>query len=137
MNGNNYVRSTEIFGILPLSSHLRESLSILPYHYQFALDRKIRHSYLAVRQQTRAAVLPIHTRPERSLFKAMLADPQGPFSGRKEPNWIELANIWSGHVDGVLIFYKVCICGLHRRSVYLIYLTQASGTPEKPLEDME
>ena len=117
VNGNNYVRSTEVFGILPLSDQFRASLSMLPHHPQFAKDQHIRHGYLAAHQNTRVAVLPIHTTAERALFKALLADSEGLFSGRKEPNWIELAKKWNGHGDGVNIFYKVSVkwitCGCH------------------------
>ncbi|KAG6894804.1 hypothetical protein C0992_004572, partial [Termitomyces sp. T32_za158] len=107
VNGNNFVRSTEVFGILPLPPDFRMKLGMLVYHSQFAREGKIRHDYLAQRQNTRMAILPIHTQHERGLFRLLMAKSDGPFSGRSEPNWICLAEEWNGHANGSTIFYKL------------------------------
>jgi hypothetical protein len=87
VNGNNFVRSTEVFGLLPLPEELRVNLGMHPFHAGFSRDHKIHHHYLAMRQNTRVTVLPIHTPAERGLFKLLLSETQGAFSGKKEPNW--------------------------------------------------
>ena len=108
VNGDNYVRSTEVFGILPLPDNFRDNLGMLVYHPHFAKDKNIRHHYLAIKQNTRMAVLPIHTKPERALFRLLVANAQGLFSGNRQPNWQVLASQWASHSDGLHIFYKVC-----------------------------
>lgn len=80
---------------------------MLAYHPQFAKDRKMRHAYLAIKQNTRIAVLPIHTQAERALFRLLIADLFGLFSRNKEPNWQALATQWATHSEGIKIFYKV------------------------------
>jgi hypothetical protein len=109
VNGNNFVRSTEVFGILPMPEQLRDNVGMTPYNPQFAQEHKIHHQYLAMRQNTQFAVLPIHTKAERALFKLLLNEAQGVFTGRKEPNWPNLAARWSTHSDGINIFFKVCL----------------------------
>ncbi|KAG6848519.1 hypothetical protein H0H93_016335 [Arthromyces matolae] len=107
VNGNNFARSTEVFGILPISGDFCTRLGMLVYHPEFAREFKIRHQYLALRQNTRVAILPIHTPDERGLFKLLLANPDGPFSGRTEPNWMDVAAQWNNHANGLTIFYKL------------------------------
>lgn len=80
---------------------------MLVYHAGFASEQKIRYRDLARRQNTRVTILPIHTKAERALFKMFIAKTQGLFAGRKEPNWIEFAKLWSDHADGINVFYKV------------------------------
>lgn len=86
------------------------------------------------------AVLPVHTRSERALFKLLLADPQGLFAGRKEPNWIDVAKLWSSHADGISIFYKVsCLSigySLQQRAFTDFFPSLAGRASEEPLEDL-
>jgi hypothetical protein len=109
VNGNNFIQSTEAFGILPLPMEQHNKLSMLIFNPQFATGTKLRHRYLAEKQNTRIAVLPVHTKSERLLFKALLLSPQGSFAAADhEPNWQDLAREWNTHGDGREIFYKVC-----------------------------
>lgn len=107
INGDAYVRSKETFGILPLSSHARTEMTMQTYDPQFAQAQKMRHQYLASKQLTKFAVLPVHTREEKSLFRMFVGDPKGLFSGPHEPKWLALTAKWSSHADGRNIFYKV------------------------------
>ena len=52
VNGDQYVRSREIFGILPLPETFRQSLRMLVYHPNFTTEKRIRHQYLAIKQNT-------------------------------------------------------------------------------------
>lgn len=101
------MRSTEIFGILPVAKPTRTRLGLLDFHPGFAEKKKTKHTYLAKKQNTRVAVLPIHTKAERWLFAFLVSDTHGLFSGRNEPNWEAVAVRWAGHSDGITIFYKV------------------------------
>ena len=80
---------------------------MLVYHPNFATEKRIQHQYLAIKQNTQVAVLPIHTKVEHALFKLLIADLNGLFAGKKEPDWQAVAAQWSGHADGIAIFYKV------------------------------
>ena len=64
VNGREYERSTESFGVLPLDESARSRFGMLIYHPTFAIEKKIRHHYLAKMQHTHIAVLPIHTSHE-------------------------------------------------------------------------
>jgi hypothetical protein len=109
VNGNDYERSGESFGILPLSEATRVKLGMLAYHPNFARDKKIRHRYLAQQQKTRMAILPVHTTEERALFRLLVQRSDGLFSGPNQPNWVAVAVEWNKASNGVHIFYKVCI----------------------------
>ena len=80
---------------------------MLPYHDAFAKQQKIRHQHLAQQQHTRVAVLPVHTPSERALYRLLVKQPNGLFSGKTQPNWVTVAVEWSRHCDGIHIFYKL------------------------------
>ncbi|SJL13797.1 uncharacterized protein ARMOST_17245 [Armillaria ostoyae] len=107
VNGGDYEPSAESFGILPLSTPVQEKLGMLPYHYNFAVDTKMRHHQLAWHQGTRIAILPIHTPEERAVFRALVKQPNGEFSKPTKPNWITVARKWMSYCDGVKVFYKL------------------------------
>ena len=67
------MRSTEIFGILPVAKPTRTRLGLLDFHLGFAEKKKTKHTYLAKKQNTRVAVLPIHTKAERWLFAFLVS----------------------------------------------------------------
>ena len=106
VNGNNYQRTTESFGILPFDGAAQNCLSMLPYHHTFALEQKVRHRYLSERQGTRFSVLPIHTQSERALFQ-LYARSSHHFTSAQGPNFAALAREMNAHADGLTIFYKV------------------------------
>lgn len=107
VNGNKYLESEESFGVLPIAEDIQTKLGMLAYHPGYATTMKIRYPYLAARQGTRTAVVPIHTKAERILFKMLIHETNGLFAGKREPNWDTVAVRWAGHSDGVNIFYKV------------------------------
>lgn len=106
VNGNNYQRTSESFGILPFDGAAQNRLSMLPYHHTFALEQKVRHRYLSERQRTRFSVLPIHTQSERALFQ-LYARSSHHFTSAQGPNFAALACEMNAHADGLTIFYKV------------------------------
>jgi hypothetical protein len=110
INGDNFLRSTEAFGILPLPEQQCEKLGMLVYNANFAKMMKSRREYLVRKQNTQMAVLPVHTKFERMLFKALILSLE--CIGKCEPGWEALAQEWNSHCDGKDIFYKV------RRSGY-------------------
>ena len=56
-------------GSFPIAEDIQTKLGKLAYHPGYATTLKIRYPYLAARQGTRSAVVPIHTKAERTLFK--------------------------------------------------------------------
>jgi hypothetical protein len=63
---------------------------------------------LVEKQNAQVAVLPVHTKPERLLFKALLLSRQGAFLVAEcEPDWLNLAQEWNAHGNGQTIFYQV------------------------------
>ncbi|OBZ76307.1 hypothetical protein A0H81_03601 [Grifola frondosa] len=107
VNGNDYERSAESIGILPLSDSARAQLGMLPFSADFVLKQKPQHAHLAKQQQTLIAVLPLHTREERALYRMLIKTRSAHFMGRTQPNWVALANEWSQQSDGIHIFYKL------------------------------
>lgn len=85
VNGSNYIHSEEVFGILPIPSDMRE--------------------HLASQQNTLNAVVPVHTKAERGLFKLLVSHLA--IAEKHQPNWETMAVQWSSHTDGKTIFYKV------------------------------
>ncbi|KIO15548.1 hypothetical protein M407DRAFT_13243, partial [Tulasnella calospora MUT 4182] len=102
VNGNNYARSEEYFGILPVME--LDWYEMVPYVVEHSTDQKTRHDHLARLQGTLVAVLPVCTETERSLFSLMC---HAQAVDGKEPDWVEFARLWSRHADGRTIFYKL------------------------------
>lgn len=109
VNGNKYQCSKEIFGVLPLPHSQRDRLGMHSFNHGYAKGINIRHRYLAMVQNTLVAVLPVHTKAERALFRGLVSEPEGLFKNSKPPSWETVAGRWSEHVDGREIFYKVSI----------------------------
>ncbi|KAM6501786.1 hypothetical protein JOM56_001763 [Amanita muscaria] len=109
VNGNKYQRTQEMFGVLPLPKSQKDRLGMHDFNSNFSAATKTRHQYLAYQQNTLTAILPVHTKAERALFRALVIDmsSNGLFSGRKQPNWENVAGRWSQHADGREIFYKL------------------------------
>jgi hypothetical protein len=103
-NPNLYQPSGETFGIQPISRQIQAAAGLVPFHH--ALDAKRSHSFLAARQQTRIAVLPIHTTPEKALFSQLM---KGQTSGK--PKWGQVVIEWNRAAEDNAdreIYYKVC-----------------------------
>lgn len=64
------------------------------YQDDYAKGCKIKHNYLVRHQQTLVAILPIHTTEEKALYHLLIKSVTGQFAGRKQPNWVALAQEW-------------------------------------------
>ncbi|KAJ7586925.1 hypothetical protein C8J56DRAFT_1051224 [Mycena floridula] len=92
VNGNLYVPTTEIQGILPIPASVRASCGMEEFDPN---TPKQPHHFLASLQQTRKAVLPIHSKEERALFREFIAkNPIHPGSSG-EPAWHILVRAWN------------------------------------------
>ena len=109
VNGNDYVRATKIFGLLPVTETTRKQYNMQSYLREYALREKIKHHYLARQQQTRFAILPVHTSEERGLYCLLAKQRNGFFDGPNQPNWLAVTVEWSRFADGKHIFYKVLV----------------------------
>ncbi|KAH7919165.1 hypothetical protein BV22DRAFT_1051234 [Leucogyrophana mollusca] len=87
-NVNDFAKTTESFGILPLSDDVQKKLGMLCYHPDYAHKHRIPHQYLAKKQGTRMAVLPVHTVQEKALFRLLMKNNTGHFTGRSLPNFL-------------------------------------------------
>ena len=63
------------------------------------------YMFLASRQNTAYAIVPIHTRDERVMFASIITD-KFPLHLTKPINFDEFTRIWSEGVNGITIFYK-------------------------------
>ncbi|KAG1904896.1 uncharacterized protein F5891DRAFT_717553 [Suillus fuscotomentosus] len=109
LNGNDFEPANESFSILPVAAATRAKLGMSQYRDDYAKGCKIKHEYLARHQQTLVAILPIHTVEEKALYRLLIKSVTGQFAGRKQPNWVALAQEWQHHANGTHIFYKVHI----------------------------
>ena len=107
VNLDNYARTHEPFGLLPLNNRTRQHGSMLPFDANFLKQHpKTRHQFLSGLQGTQFAVLPIHTGEERSLFQSLTRS-SPLFVGAQQPDFAALALLFNSHAHGTNIFYKV------------------------------
>jgi hypothetical protein len=88
-----------------LARHLEFKTAAGLAPFNSALDSKRAHSFLAARQQTRLAVLPIHTTAERALFSQLM---KSQTTGK--PPWGKVVLDWNRAAEenpNGEIFYKV------------------------------
>ena len=64
VNGNQYIQTSKVFGILPIPTMLIESAIMLPSDTN---NPPKKYPYLACRQGTQFAVLTLHTNDEKAL----------------------------------------------------------------------
>ena len=107
VNGNDFVKAEIIFGVLPHNETTRLQYNWQPHDPNLVKARQLHHDKLARQQQTRYAVLPIHTQAERDLFQ-LFSQTSPLFTNQATPQWVALAGSWAEHCDGKSIFYKVC-----------------------------
>ncbi|XP_006463087.1 hypothetical protein AGABI2DRAFT_152387 [Agaricus bisporus var. bisporus H97] len=107
VNGDLYVPTKEVIGILPIPDDVRTSSGMVSY--RFALNEKQKHSFVARMQNTRRAVLPVHTPAEQQLYQKLMETNTvfSPKSG--EPQWREAVVIWNQLADGTSdeVYYKL------------------------------
>jgi hypothetical protein len=105
VNGNLYVQTTEVFGILPIPDPVQAFSGILKYDEQIKPQQ---YAYLASKQATRFAVLGVHTSDEKTLFsRFMLTEPV--FMKEGGPDWPTAVRKWNEASNGRNIFYKVFV----------------------------
>ncbi|KAJ7246127.1 hypothetical protein B0H12DRAFT_1235640 [Mycena haematopus] len=78
VNGNLYVPTKEVAGVLPIPDDVRLKSGMA--QFEQSLHSKQRHRYLAALQGTRKPVLPIHSTPEKHLFRELMATNPSNFS---------------------------------------------------------
>lgn len=105
VNGNLYVATTEVAGVLPVPPKIRELSGMASFNP--TLDFQQSHAYLASLQGTQKPILPVHSSKEYQLFQTLLRE-NSAFNSPSGPNWKQAVKAWN-HVadqtDG--IFYKV------------------------------
>jgi hypothetical protein len=108
VNGNLYVPTTEVLGILPIPEDIRRDCAMAPYDP--LLHRSQKHYFLAEMQGTRKPILPIHTLAEKQLWRELINGNSAfsPISG--EPRWSDAVKIWNSKAEEqVNVAYKVFI----------------------------
>jgi len=94
VNGNYYIKSDEVAGILPIPSDVRTSSGMLEY-FPGAEQKKSQHSFLAIKQGVKKAALPIHNVFERDLFRKLMRE-NPVFSSRNGlPDWKAAVKVWN------------------------------------------
>lgn len=63
------------------------------------------YEFLALCQGTKYAVTPVHTEQEKTLYHELISQ-LAATSNRRNPNFLELSQLWTSRCDGVGIFYK-------------------------------
>ncbi|KAI8136866.1 hypothetical protein BJV82DRAFT_675472 [Fennellomyces sp. T-0311] len=88
------------------ASETIEHAAQISAHLAISLTKQTdnQYEYLAQKQGTKYAIVPIHTKEEVSLFKGFLENDKR-FRDTK-PNWDLLAQEWSKKANGINIFYK-------------------------------
>jgi hypothetical protein len=106
VNGNLYIPTTEVLGILPIPESIRVGSAMRPYDAAF--DRRQKHSFLARIQGTHKPILPIHTSAEKKLFRDLMNSNSAFSSISGEPRWENAVKDWNLRADGMDdISYKV------------------------------
>lgn len=108
VNGNLYIKTNEIAGILPIPKSIQDKVGLQSYDPQ--LHSKQLHAFLAMKQGTRKPVMPIHASAEHKLFRQLLpkvlAEVKGDFSSEKD--WETFVRAWNQHAnESPQITYKV------------------------------
>ncbi|KAG2191718.1 hypothetical protein INT47_004705 [Mucor saturninus] len=127
-NALDFCSSDEVFGICPISNDLMKTLCV-ENNNTLALGtsdlintgdtclsdvallllpstkraNNSRFEYIACKQHTKYAILPVQTSEEKALFEDILVDN---YQSSAEPNWSQFASRWNSSADGIAIFYK-------------------------------
>ncbi|PPR06280.1 hypothetical protein CVT24_000821 [Panaeolus cyanescens] len=105
-NGNLYIQTSERIGIVPVPSDVRLASGMAQYNHN--IDNKRPQSYLARKQGTRKAILPIHTPTEQELFKELMKTNTAFNSRTTGPVWKLAVKEWNAHADKQdEIYYKL------------------------------
>ncbi|KAF8186025.1 hypothetical protein BJ912DRAFT_803788, partial [Pholiota molesta] len=102
--------TTEVAGVLPIPSHVREMSGMLAYEPSLDSPRQSgqQHQFLASLQGTRNAILPIHSPLEKELFRNLLKEHKAFNSSTAGPDWKQAIKVWNRHANDTKgIFYKL------------------------------
>ncbi|KAJ3816731.1 hypothetical protein F5880DRAFT_1618992 [Lentinula raphanica] len=89
INGNFYLPTTEVTGILPIPEKIRRDSGMLEYDAN--LHRTQTHWFVASLQGTQRPVLPIHNKREEDLFRDLVLTN----TGASEPRWDNIVLAWN------------------------------------------
>lgn len=67
---------------------------------------RLKHRYLASKQDTKYPVLQVHTVAERRLYRHLVRTSLG-FTDRATPDWAAVTSEWNRYANGYDTFYKV------------------------------
>ncbi|CAK5267877.1 unnamed protein product, partial [Mycena citricolor] len=98
VNGNFYLPTNEVSGVLPIPADIRVKAGMAPFDPVVNTKGQL-HRHLASLQGTRKAVLPIHNEPEKLLFKTFMSGQQsfGNFTSDAQVN--ASVRAWNIHAD--------------------------------------
>ncbi|KJA14046.1 hypothetical protein HYPSUDRAFT_150847, partial [Hypholoma sublateritium FD-334 SS-4] len=98
--------TNETIGIIPVPSDIRESSGMAEFNPNVDHNRK--HHYLASKQGTRKAILPVHTPAEYALFKHFMKTDDAFGTRSKGPIWPQCVQVWNTYADTHEdIYYKL------------------------------
>ncbi|KAJ7637248.1 hypothetical protein DFH06DRAFT_1433264, partial [Mycena polygramma] len=111
----------ESFIISELPQHIRDKYNIPRHDQPIRSNTEIaplplvnlrgartnRYEFLAAAQDTKFALVPVHTNEEYSLFNRAARSGGESAASNGPPNFNEMAKWWSGKVNGKNIFYKL------------------------------
>jgi len=107
VNGNLYTRTTEEFGIVSVDESLRNQLSMLPFDQGTQMLKKTHHRFLAMKQNTKLPVLPVHSDVERKHFSMLMQD-STLLTASGKVKYIQVAKQWNqAAIERPELFYKV------------------------------
>ena len=106
VNGNLYQPSGECFGIIPIPDTICRDAGLSSYSPLSGSKRQ--HDFLAKRQGTYLAVLPLHTKTEFLAFGQIMKNPQFFTSPAGKPIWPNILQFWNHTAERTPdMFYKV------------------------------
>ena len=99
VNGNLFLPTSEVLGILPIPEEIRHSCGMAEY-LPVSLTQRKKHHFLAQRQGTRKAILPVHTAAEHDFFRKLMTESAvfNPPDGG-QPQWTIGVKIWNAYAD--------------------------------------
>ncbi|KAJ7488604.1 hypothetical protein B0H11DRAFT_2230137 [Mycena galericulata] len=106
VNGNLYQPTDEVSGVLPIPEDIRLTAGMAKF--EPAVDSSRPHHHLASLQGTRKAVLPVHNKAEKDLFRELMSGSNsfGNFSSSKQVD--SAVKIWNAKADAQDdIYYKL------------------------------
>jgi len=109
INGSMYAPTKEVSGILPIPEEIRFKSAMQPVIPEPPVKKG--HWYLALCQNTKYAVMSIHTVAEKQLFSKLMREHPAFNQENQDPDWKKAVVVWNGnHAKGNEneIFYKVC-----------------------------